>query len=394
MRKLFFLITVSFSFFTSAKAQENITLERLIADENIIWAAEYTANIPFNVIPELLNHDRQVYEVTTSGNYRVSDISSDYRDFIWVDNIAFVQLKDIQTPKSPYATMLRFEDYFLEAAKNNNGDFYKDPDLKKRLTKEEIQTSLLLIDTIVNWNPITLEETTIIVRNELNQYDVKFSRVKFYIYYDKKINTWKLTVKSIAPVISRYDNNGEFLDYETLFWLPVYSYDDQQDYSLKNITKAQRTTIHISPDSATAAKREEYAPRVVKLASASLDDCLQYMLDDLEKNPEKHTILSLDMSGDELSNEEIKEIGISVDTIITLDPVTFEEKFEAVIIKPDIKDINQLRFTVDWYWDDKTKKLKTTCIYFYPVRNIFDDWGDFKYRQPMYMEQLGKVLSD
>lgn len=390
MRKLFFLITVSF--FTSAKAQENITLERLIADENIIWAAEYTANIPFNIIPELLNHDRQVYEVTTSGNYRVSDISSDYRDFIWVDNIAFVQLKDIQTPKSPYATMLRFEDYFLEAAENNNGDFYKDADLKKRLTKEEIQTSLLLIDTIITYDPITWKEEIKVIQNELDQYNVKFSRVKFYIYYDKKINTWKLTVKSIAPVISRYDNNGEFLYYKTLFWLPVYSYDDQQDYARKNITKAQRTTIHISPDSATAAKRKEYAPRVVKLASASLDDCLQYMLDDLEKNPEKHTILNT--IADKLSNEEIKEIGISVDTAITYDPVTFETKFEVVIIKPDVKDINQLRFTVDWYWDDKTKKLKTTCIYFYPVRDIFNDSGEYKYSQPMYMEQLGKVLSD
>ena len=387
MRKLFFLITISFSFFTSAKAQENITLERLIADENIIWAAEYTANIPFNIIPELLNHNQQVYDMDTSGSYRVSDISSDYRDFLWVDDIHFVRLKDI------HSTIPHFEDYFLKAANNNNGDFYRDADLKKRLTKEEIRNILSPNDTIEVVNPIIFELVIKVVQSQLNPYDVTFSRVKFYIYYDKKINTWKLTVKSIAPVISRYDNNGEFLDYETLFWLPVYSYDDQQDYSLKNITKAQRTTIHISPDSATAAKREEYAPRVVKLASASLDDCLQYMLDDLEKNPEKHTILSY-MSADELSNEEIKEIGISVDTVITFNHITLAERIIIVKNKPDVKDINQFIFTMDWYWDDKTKKLKTTCIYFYPVRDIFDDWGDFKYRQPMYMEQLGKVLSD
>ena len=393
MRKLFFLITVSFSFFTSAKAQENITLERLIADENIIWAAEYTANIPFNIIPELLNHDQQVYDMATSGSYRASYISSDYRDFLWVDDITFVRLKDIQTSEYIHDGFPRFEDYFLEAAENNNGDFYKDADLKKRLTKEEIRNILSHYDTIVNWNPITLEETIRVVRDELNPDDVKFSRVKFYIYYDKKINTWKLTVKSIAPVISRYDNNGEFLYYKILFWLPVYSYDDQQDYARKNITKAQRTTIHISPDSATAAKRKEYAPRVVKLASASLDDCLQYMLDDLEKNPEKHTILSY-MSADKLSNEEIKAIAISADTTITFDPMTFEENIKIVKNKLHGEDINHFRFTVDWYWDDKTKKLKTTCIYFYPVRDIFDGSGRFRYSQPMYMEQLGKVLSD
>lgn len=97
-----------------------------------------------------------------------------------------------------------------------------------------------------------------------------------------------------------------------------------------------------------------------------------------------------------LDPEEAASIGASVDTIITFDPETFEETVKVVRNELNWEDIKRFRLKEDWFFDEETSTLQVRILGIAPLREVYDDQGNFKYEQPMfwaYYPELRKELA-
>ena len=114
-------------------------------------------------------------------------------------------------------------------------------------------------------------------------------------------------------------------------------------------------------------------------------------------NPEITLYSTIDDKFSEaLDPNEASTIGISVDTIITFDPETFEEKMKVVRNELNWEDIKRFRIKEVWFFDEETSTMQVRILGIAPLREVFDDQGNFKYEQPMfwvYYPELRDVLA-
>lgn len=87
------------------------------------------------------------------------------------------------------------------------------------LVGEDVENLLSKTDTVVTWDVETGEEIVQIVRNQVNPEDVKRFRVKESWYFDKQRGTVQVRILGIAPLISEFDNEGNFKWEKPLFWV-------------------------------------------------------------------------------------------------------------------------------------------------------------------------------
>ena len=115
------------------------------------------------------------------------------------------------------------------------------------------------------------------------------------------------------------------------------------------------------------------------------------------ENPEITLYSTIDDKFTEaLDPDEAAGIGMSIDTIITFDPVTFEEKMKVVRNELNWEDIKRFRIKEVWFFDEETSTMQVRILGIAPLREIFNDQGEFKYEQPMfwvYYPELRKVLA-
>lgn len=122
--------------------------------------------------------------------------------------------KPFAYPKAPFITLL------LNAAADGEINCYSpvDTEFKTRLTGDEIKSLGGSVDTIINFDPVTFEEIVQVVTNELNPADVKRFRVKEDWFFDEETSKLEVRILAIAPIIDKYDDNGNFLFEKVMFW--------------------------------------------------------------------------------------------------------------------------------------------------------------------------------
>ncbi|MFT5833167.1 MAG: gliding motility associated protein GldN [Cognaticolwellia sp.] len=113
---------------------------------------------------------------------------------------------------------------------------------------------------------------------------------------------------------------------------------------------------------------------------------------------EKITLYSTidDKFTEALGPNEASTIGVSVDTIITFDPETFEEQMKVVRNELNWEDIKRFRLKEVWFFDEETSTMQVRILGIAPLREVYDDQGNFKYEQPMfwaYYPELRDVLA-
>jgi len=97
-----------------------------------------------------------------------------------------------------------------------------------------------------------------------------------------------------------------------------------------------------------------------------------------------------------LDKNEASTIGVSVDTIITFDPETFEEQMKVVRNELNWEDIKRFRIKEVWFFDEETSTMQVRILGIAPLREVYDGQGNFKYEQPMfwaYYPELRDVLA-
>ena len=85
-----------------------------------------------------------------------------------------------------------------------------------------------------------------------------------------------------------------------------------------------------------------------------------------------------------LSPEDVRKMMYKRDTIITIDPVTYEETVKVVENQIDWQDVKRFRLKEAWFFDTKTSTLRNRILGIAPVIDARDSEGNFKFEQPMF----------
>jgi gliding motility associated protien GldN len=99
---------------------------------------------------------------------------------------------------------------------------------------------------------------------------------------------------------------------------------------------------------------------------------------------------------DQISEEEIKNIGSSIDTITTIDPETFDPITEIVFNELDPADVKKYRIKEEWYFDEERSEMGVRILGIAPIMDKYDDNGNFIAEIPMfwcYYPEVREVLA-
>lgn len=97
-----------------------------------------------------------------------------------------------------------------------------------------------------------------------------------------------------------------------------------------------------------------------------------------------------------MTQEEMQNIGNSVDTIITFDPETFEEIVQEVVNELNPADIKKYRMKEVWFFDEERSELDVRILGIAPIIDRVDDNGNFLNSGPMfwcYYPEMREVLA-
>lgn len=200
----------------------------------MLLAAPVFAQFPGNIMTESGQTDRtkpldDVVEKRTIiekrvlpyDNLREADIFWEKR--IWrVVDVREKMNHPFSYPERPLFTIL------MDAAKSGEITVYSTEDDKftTPLSQEEVTSIGASIDTVTILDPETYEETTQIVRNEINPEDVKRFRIKEIWFFDRETSIMQVRILGIAPLYDERDDAGNFKYEKALFW--VYYPDARQ----------------------------------------------------------------------------------------------------------------------------------------------------------------------
>lgn len=118
------------------------------------------------------------------------------------------------SPHGPLITTI------LDAANEGDITLYNtwDDKFSQSLTQEEIQGLMSSSDTISIYDPETFRDSIVVVKNELNWEDIKKYRIKEVWYFDEETSTLGVRILGIAPIVDRFDNDGNYLNSGPMFW--------------------------------------------------------------------------------------------------------------------------------------------------------------------------------
>lgn len=93
--------------------------------------------------------------------------------------------------------------------------------------------------------------------------------------------------------------------------------------------------------------------------------------------------------GDDQFTKRLDEAGLrktlfKTDTLITVDPVTYEETVKIVSNDPDWSAIKRFRVKEAWFFDTRTGSLRFRILGIAPLIDVTTSEGDFKYERPLF----------
>jgi gliding motility associated protien GldN len=97
-----------------------------------------------------------------------------------------------------------------------------------------------------------------------------------------------------------------------------------------------------------------------------------------------------------LTPEEVGSIGGSVDSILVINPETFVEELKIVTNDLNPDDIKKFRIKEVWLFDEESSTMQVRILGIAPIRDKYDDAGNFLYETPMawaYYPELRDVLA-
>jgi len=110
------------------------------------------------------------------------------------------------------------------AAKNGELTVY-DPSVvdadqfKQVMSVEDVKKLGTRVDTVMQINPVTLEEEQVIQKNDLTWDKIVKYRVKEDWFFDEETSTMMVRVIGIAPIMEDFDASGNYRGDMTMYWI-------------------------------------------------------------------------------------------------------------------------------------------------------------------------------
>ncbi len=119
-----------------------------------------------------------------------------------------------RNPKEPFISVL------LDAADKGDITLYStwDDQFSQALNQKEVFDLTHSTDTVYVVDPITFEESYIPVTNEFNPENITKFRLKEVWFFDEETSSMNVRILGIAPVITRYNEDGFVLNEGPMFW--------------------------------------------------------------------------------------------------------------------------------------------------------------------------------
>lgn len=121
-------------------------------------------------------------------------------------------------PQQPLSTIIH------TAAKNGELTVYDNAvidgdQFKQVLSVEDVKKLGSRVDTVMQVNPVTLEEEQVIQKNEFDPLKVVKYKLKEDWFFDEETSTFQVRVIGIAPVMEDYDASGNYRGDMTMYWI-------------------------------------------------------------------------------------------------------------------------------------------------------------------------------
>jgi len=97
-----------------------------------------------------------------------------------------------------------------------------------------------------------------------------------------------------------------------------------------------------------------------------------------------------------MSIEDLEAELYRTDTIMVIDPITYEDVLTVVKNDLDLSSIKRYRVKEVWYFDEAYSTLRVRILGIAPLMDVTDDNGNFRYEKPMfwvYYPQARNILA-
>lgn len=223
---------------------------------------------------------------------------------------------------------------------------YKDSDCVELYRKGELQYSIK--ETQISFHPETFNEIRKEVVTEFKAEDIESLRLRQIVYFDEDKQQFFSQPFAIAPIIRE----------QPFFWVRVSSINTDLEKN-KKVNFAAKIDCENELITVNLFKKNEETEiifkQLIKHITGNVDDL------PLESIGEDGKLM-------EMPNKKVRELETYLDTIITLDPETYEQIVQVVEHKVDGTTIYKLGLMQYWYWNEKEQHLYVRHLGFSPIR--------------------------
>lgn len=344
-----FLVTLTnlLLLFTSYQAFSFQNIDKLLADPNVTWVGEVYVDYASNA--NITDPENEAIK-KNYGNL-------DYNTF----EVLKIQNKVVEDRLSPVPALLA-DKFFQFNDKNLN--VYEDADLKKKISHQAYQKIIHqeIVDTVITFDPDTYRQIIKIVISEIQPNNIEQFRVKQILSYNAKTNQLTINLLAIAPIQSVHSDS--YLYRKVLFWVPVQEAFKTINLDDPSISWAKRFTKDIAIEKIKTIKGTK------KLSNIFEDLMIGYRAAPstakvFHQNNKSKQLVALTL-------EEVKNVGLVFDTVVSFHPETLEEVIKVVDNSYTSIHFKKIRILQDWAWDESTQSVQLRVVNFSPILKQMD----------------------
>lgn len=304
-------------------------------------------------VPQHLSWQAEVYS-----DYRISEaFLSDSSKRVTADWNQLQVEKLLQPPhESGFITspdgLTSFGDRLLLAwLADSNLPAFTDAQLSLPMSATERNSLVTAIDTVITLDPVTFEERVLIVRNSLKPGQIHGMRVRQQLYWDDSTNTLGYRALAFAPLIYKRSSASGEDAYQPACWFAIAGTESSPD--------AARLSADVTFINQTLSRASSADLSKINNLKGNFDkERIHWLL-----RSSGYPLLMNNLTQPQLLSQADRDAILrSVDTIVTFDPKTFEEKVTIVTNELKNEQISHLQLAVRWFWHEEKRAL-----YYRPV---------------------------
>ena len=332
---------------------------------------------------KLLNNKSVIWAAEVEVDYRLTKPS---------DQVSYTEYNnDIQVWKCFDPSIKRMMDsdellmnLLLNAALSGDWPAWSLDSEPRMLSLKEIQDRLALIDTVTVLDMGSGLTRNVPIMNEPDLASFSGIRARHLLWFDHRNGNFNLYTSAIAMIrtISVTPKNGGYEEEQVMFesipfWFRMPPLEETRpiDINKKQILwAAQVRTVQNTPVLSDAVILKNTEPPAMQALLGRFR---------FDENYQTENVL-----GEKIVHQTRESMVIKLDTFVTFDPETYEEK--VVVRRHELtgNDLKRLQLVQIWAWDDRKKRLQIRLDQFAPIVENFDFDGNFRFWEPLFIRRL------